>query len=128
MYPTTASGAEGYRPGDRNGLWASYLTDVRTSAWFAKYVRWMGTRDITLGCALGRYCPYSSLTRGEVAAFLYRMAGEPAVSGSHPYGDVPYAWQQNPVTWMYQQGITFGCAAGKFCPGRLITRGEATGA
>ncbi len=124
MYPTTASGAAGYRPGDRNGLWASYLTDVGTTAWFAKYVRWMGTRDITNGCARGRYCPFSSLTRAEVAAFLYRMAGEPAVTGSHPYGDLLYAWQQNPVTWMHQQGITFGCASGKFCPGRRITRGE----
>ena len=124
MYPTTASGAAGYRPGDRNGLWASYLTDVGTTVWFAKYVRWMGTRDITNGCARGRYCPFSSLTRAEVAAFLYRMAGEPAVTGSHPYGDLLYAWQQNPVTWMHQQGITFGCASGKFCPGRRITRGE----
>ena len=124
MYPTTASGASGFRPGDRNGLWASYLTDVGTTAWFARYVRWMGTRDITNGCARGRYCPFNSLTRAEVAAFLYRMAGSPPVTGSHPYGDLLYAWQQDPVTWMYQQGITFGCAAGKFCPGRRITRGE----
>ena len=124
MYPTTASGAAGYRPGDRNGLWASYLTDVATSAWFGTYVRWMGTRDITLGCALGRYCPFNSLTRAEVAAFLYRMAGEPPVAGSHPFNDVLLVWQQKPVTWMYQQGITFGCTAGKFCPGRSITRGE----
>ena len=124
MYPTTASGAAGFRPGDRNGLWASYLTDVGTSAWFAEYVRWMGTRDITQGCSLGLYCPFNSLTRAEVAAFLHRMAGEPPVTGGHPYNDLRYAWQDDPVTWMHQQGITFGCTAGKFCPNRAITRGE----
>jgi hypothetical protein len=35
----------------------------------------LGTAGITRGCAVDRFCPEQSVTRGEMAAFLYRALG-----------------------------------------------------
>ena len=54
---------------------------------------------------------------------LYRMAGEPAVTGGHPFTDVPDGqWYSDAVAWAYQQGIVNGMTATTFCPTLDITR------
>ena len=55
------------------------FSDVDRDVWFAGPVAWMYGSGITKGTSAVTFSPYRSVTRAEVATFLYRFAGEPAV-------------------------------------------------
>jgi hypothetical protein len=50
--------------------------------------------------------------------------GEPEVGSSHPFGDVVLGWQQEPVAWMFANGITTGTSASTYGPDEAVTRGQ----
>ena len=57
------------------GAYATHrFTDVPTSAFYHADVSWLADTGITTGCAAGKYCPNDAVTRGQMAAFLHRMA------------------------------------------------------
>ena len=71
------------------------------------------------------------LLRLSVAGFLAAalVAAGVFLSGvvfaSHTFSDVPTAaFYHNAVEWMFNRGITSGCAAGLYCPNNSVTRGE----
>ncbi len=89
-------------------------------------VSWMYNKGVTLGKRIGNvavYAPKDLLTRAEVAAFLYRLEGEPKVQ-KHPFTDITSAWQNDPVSWMHQSGITIGTSATTFSPNKPVSRGQ----
>ena len=48
-----------------------------------------------------------------------------AVYASHQFTDVPNSHLfHNDIDWMRDNGITFGCGGGKYCPDDNVTRGE----
>lgn len=64
---------------------AHRFDDVPTSHTFHGAIDWMADNGITLGCnAAGtEYCPNDSVTRGQMAAFMYRISGnDPSVQPS----------------------------------------------
>ena len=65
---------------------------------------------ITVGTSPDRYSPSNLITRGELAALLHRLAGEPEAE-AHPFGDVVRIWQTTPVAWMFSEGITTGTSS-----------------
>lgn len=108
---TPASGAAGFG-------------DVADSRFYTEAVQWMADEGITNGTAAGCFSPDAPATRGEVAVFLHRVAGEPA-GGSEPFSDVaPGDFFAEAVAWMYSVGITKGTTATTFSPRRQVTRGE----
>ena len=84
---------------------------------------------ITVGCERARFCPDETITRRQMAAFLYRAArwnyGPPAaLSGQTSLGDVPFnAWYRPFAEWAVETGV-MSAPFGEFAPGRLVTRGE----
>ena len=58
---------------------AEQFADVRDSDYFADAVGWMVAEGITTGTSATTFSPHRFVTRGEVAAFLYRTAGSPTV-------------------------------------------------
>ena len=83
---------------------------------------------ITRGCngAGTRYCPNSSVTRGEMAAFLRRALGLP-VSATNWFTDDDTSIFQDDINAIADAGITKGCdpqATNLYCPGANVTRGE----
>ena len=88
-----------------------------------KAVSWMYTNNITTGKTPTAFAPNDTLTRGEVAAFLHRLAGRPHAT-SHPFADVTAPWQQQPVAWMFRSGITTGTSPTTFAPDEPVTRGQ----
>jgi len=46
--------------------------DVSSSAYAYRFIEAFYARGITAGCATGRYCPTSNVTRGQMAVFLVR--------------------------------------------------------
>lgn len=92
---------------------AGEFADVPDEHVFVDDVAWMAESDVTRGCnppANNRYCPEEFVTRGQMAAFLHRLAtsrvvdagwlqgrgwGDPQGGGTEPGGD---GGDDDPVT------------------------------
>ncbi|MDW3217239.1 MAG: S-layer homology domain-containing protein [Acidimicrobiales bacterium] len=98
--------------------------DVESGTYWARPVQWMVDNDITTGTGAGCFSPHDAVTRGQAAAFMWRMEGEPAPVGDHPFADVVAPWQQDAVAWMVEQGITTGTAPWRYSPDDGLTRGQ----
>lgn len=100
--------------------------DVEGSAFYTNAVQWMVEEEITLGVSANCFAPYDPVTRGQAAAFMWRMEGEPTPTGQHSFGDVIEPWQQMPVSWMIEQvpPITLGTTATTFEPDLALNRGQ----
>jgi len=106
---------------------ASGFGDVSDSVYYTDAVAWLVANDITTGIEPGCFGPTDNVTRGQVAAFLYRLdnaLGNNPVVGAHPFTDVVSTYQEAPVGWLYAAGITTGTSATTFSPDAPITRGD----
>ena len=92
--------------------------------WQQDPVSWLFAEGITTGTSSSTFSPDRALTRGQFAALLYRFAGRPPVAEPHPFSDVDKEWQQDPVSWLFAEGITTGTSATEFSPGDPVTRGQ----
>ncbi len=98
--------------------------DVESDRYFTEPVQWMVDNEITTGITPDCFGPDDPVTRGQAAAFLWRMEGFPAPGAAHGFGDVAASWQQDPVSWMANNGITTGTSATTYSPDELLTRGQ----
>jgi hypothetical protein len=119
-----------YVPPAATGVFA----DVPATNGFAPWVEELFRRGVTGGCATNplRFCPGTSVTRGQSAPFLLLTkegsSYSPQACGSTPvFGDVPVTspyckW----VEELVRRGIANGCSANPalFCPGRPVTRAQ----
>ena len=101
---------------------AHSFTDITNDAQHDA-VSWMANTGITTGTSPETFSPDNTLTRAQVAAFLHRLAGEPDAP-RHPFTDVISGWQQNPVSWMAEIGITTGTSPETFSPDNTLTRAQ----
>ena len=82
--------------------------------------------DITNGTSPTTFSPDEPVTRGQMAAFLWRHAGrlEPA-SLDTPFADVLAGeFYAKAVAWLVEQDITKGTSATTFSPDEPVTRGQ----
>ena len=100
------------------------FTDVPRSEWYAEAVDFAEASGLMNGVGDHRFDPQGSVTRAMVATVLYRVAGEPDVTGKTcPFSDVPVgSWFFNAVIWAADAGVTTGMGNGTFAPGSPITR------
>ena len=83
---------------------------------------------ITLGCGDNRYCPDQTITRSQMAAFLYRavtrQSGTPAPATRTVLNDVSEdAWYRAFVDWAISAGV-MRAFDGLFDPGGVVTRAD----
>ena len=64
------------------------FTDVREGSFYDIAVGWLLEAGITSGTGSGRFSPSRTVTRGEMATFLWRFAGSPVPEGSDGFSDV----------------------------------------
>ncbi|GIG53666.1 S-layer homology domain-containing protein [Demequina activiva] len=106
---------------------ASAFDDVPTSHVFYPHISWLADEGITQGYGNGDFGPSDEVTRGQMAAFLYKLAGAPAHTppAVSPFPDVPtsHTFYQH-ISWLAGTGITSGHADGDFKPNGLVTRGQ----
>ncbi|OWY62624.1 hypothetical protein B7486_57410, partial [cyanobacterium TDX16] len=106
------------------------FSDVSPSQVFFGHITWLAEEGITTGFPDGTYRPSAPISRGAMAAFLHRVAGEPGstppevptfsdVSVAHPFFEE--------VEWLAGEGITTGFGDGTFRPGAATSR-QATAA
>ena len=94
------------------------------AAWQEDPVSWMANNDITTGTSPSTYSPANELTRGQLAALLHRLAGEPDAPPPTDFSDIVKAWQVTSVGWMVKEGITTGTTSSTFSPDDTVTRGQ----
>lgn len=79
------------------------FSDTKETANSYKAVLWAAERGIVSGDS---FKPDDAVTRAQVATFLYRNAGSPAVTGGDSFSDVPAdAYFAKPVTWVPRRGL-----------------------
>ena len=105
----------------------SSFGDVSSSAYYAAAVNWASSKGIVNGTGTDAFSPNASITREQLAAMLYRYAGEPSVSADlSAYTDAvsisPYA--EKAVEWCVAKGILSGKSATRLAPQDTATRAE----
>ena len=99
------------------------FNDVKPGDWFYEYVAYVYNNGIMDGVSTGEFSPNTATTRGMVVTVLYRLYGEPAVSGGSSFTDVaPGAYYADAVAWASNAGIANGTSATAFSPNDLVTR------
>ena len=101
------------------------FSDVPLGSAFATEIDWLAGTGITQGRGDGTYGAGDTVTRGAMAAFLYRLAGSPP-GPVEPAGfsDVPpEATFASEIDWLSGTGITQGRGDGTYGPGDTVTRG-----
>jgi hypothetical protein len=106
-----------------------YFTDISASTQFYADILWLGEQGITTGFPDATFRPGVGVTRGQMAAYLYRYAHDGAdagqCSGAAPYPDVKAGSAFcGDVAWLKQTGITGGFPDGSYRPGLVVTRGQ----
>ena len=104
------------------------FTDVSADAYYYKAVLWAVENGITAGYGSDDiFNPDGECTRGQVATFLWRAEGKPAVdTANNPFVDVTSdAYYYDAVLWAVGNGVTNGYgSANTFCPDVSCTRGQ----
>lgn len=95
------------------------FTDVPAEA--DRAVAWMVSQRITTGTSATTFSPEAGLTRGQLAAFLWRLAGSPPAP-PHSFRDIHADWQHQAVAWLASTGVTTGTSTTTFSPDAALTR------
>ena len=101
------------------------FSDVPSNSYYNLAVGWLVEAGITSGVAPGKFAPTATVTRGQMAVFLWASAGSPQPAGGHSFTDVkPGVYYEQAVIWLVGEGITSGVAPGKFAPSAKVTRAQ----
>ena len=107
-------------------------TDVAEDAWYAAAISWAMQSGILTGYGDGRVGPDDAITREQLAAILYRYAGQMGYDTSAQadlsgFADVDAisAYARLPLAWTYATGIVNGTDATTLAPGGTATRAQA---
>lgn len=111
----------------------SPFTDAQLGAWYYTYMVWAADNSIVQGYPDNKFGPDDSVTREQIAAFLYRYAqaeGYPQKStNSQAYdlmkdSDMTSEWAVDAMRWAVDSGIIQGKSDSVLDPGGLATRAE----
>lgn len=102
------------------------FTDVRKSDFYYTPVLWAVQNGITSGASKTTFAPNAACTRGQIATFLWRAAGQPTPKTSkNPFTDVKTSdYYYKAVLWAVGKGITSGTSKTTFSPNAPCTRGQ----
>lgn len=100
------------------------FTDVAGNAWYYEAVKYCYKNNIISGTSSTTFSPNTLLTRGMLVTILYRMEGQPAVSGKPKFPDVQNSkdYYYKAVKWATDKKVVSGYNNGKFGPNDNITR------
>ena len=96
--------------------------DVTAGDWFTPDVIYVTLTGLMNGTGDG-FSPNNNINRAQLVTVLYRMAGQPEVTGENPFTDVPDGqWYTDAVLWAAENGITDGTSETTFSPNNPLTR------
>ncbi len=99
------------------------FVDVNEGDWFYDAVVYAYQNELMDGVGGNRFAPNSETTRAQLVTILYRLEGQPAVSGDLPFTDVEAGiWYTDAILWAAQNNIVNGVSDTEFAPGDDLTR------
>ena len=101
------------------------FTDVQPSDYYYNAVLWAVEQGITTGLNATTFGPDVTVTRGQVATFLYRAASAAKPNTFNPFTDVKTtAYNYGAILWAYDNRITTGTSDTTFSPDAYCTRAQ----
>ena len=98
------------------------FTDVRSTDWFYDAVNYVYSEGIMDGTSVYMFSPNNATSRGMLVTILWRLAGEPVVTGTS-FSDVSSSsYYYYAVLWASKYGIVDGLGNNRFGPDQAITR------
>lgn len=97
---------------------------------FEADIEWLAETGITRGCnppVNTLFCPDASVTRGQMATFLVRLAGLEGIEVDTAFSDTGTSEFAASIAMLAAIGVTEGCnppANDRFCPDDPVTRGQ----
>ena len=99
------------------------FSDVAADAWYAEAAVYCRDNGLMNGTTATTFSPNATMTRAQLCAVLYRMAGSPEMTGRDAFTDTPDgAWYEDAVLWAVRNRIMSGYTASTFGPHDPITR------
>ena len=99
------------------------FTDLDPTLWYHDGIHFCLENGMMNGVGNGKFDPTGTTSRAMIVTILYRLEGEPAVTGENPFTDVADGqWYTNAVIWAAENDIVGGYGNGKFGPNDPITR------
>lgn len=78
---------------------------------------------LTSGCSATRYCPGNGVTRAQLASFLARILDLSATTTDY-FTDDDSSSHEPDINKIARAGLTTGCTPDKYCPTKVVTRGQ----
>ena len=101
------------------------FTDVQPNDYYYNAVLWAVEQGITTGLNANTFGPDVTVTRGQVATFLYRAASAAKPNTFNPFTDVKTtAYNYGAILWAYDNRITTGTSDTTFSPDAYCTRAQ----
>lgn len=98
------------------------FTDVKSTDWFYDAVNYVYSEGIMNGTSVYMFSPNNATSRGMLVTILWRLAGQPVVTGTS-FSDVSSsAYYYYAVLWASKYGIVDGLGNNMFGPDQAITR------
>ena len=101
----------------------SGYNDIPEGTWYSEPVDFVTRYGIMTGMGDGSFGATGDINRAQFVTILYRIAGEPEVTGNNPFVDVPAGtWYTDAVVWAHENGITTGVGNSHFNPAGTLAR------
>ncbi len=101
------------------------FTDVKPSDYYYNAVLWAVEQGITTGATATTFNPSATVSRAEVATFLFRAEGSAKTTLSTVFTDVSAdKYYADAVAWAAANNITSGVSATRFVPDASCTRAQ----
>ena len=102
------------------------FTDVKSTNYYYNAILWAYRNDIVTGVDAKTFAPKKNITREQIAATLYRMAGSPSTSGYltgyYDYAKI-HSYATNAMRWAISNGVITG-SNGYLTPTNNATRAQ----
>lgn len=99
--------------------------DIDTTLWYHEALDYVIANGLMKGISDTSFAPQGTMTRGMMVTILYRLEGEPTVSGEAMFtdsGDPIYQYYTHAVNWAATNHIVEGYGDGSFGPEDAVTR------
>lgn len=100
------------------------FTDVPKGYWAYGDIKYCYENGLMLGYTKTTFSPATTMTRAQLAAVLYRIAGSPDTSKlSEPFDDVADSyWARDEIAWAFSKGVIKGFTETQFNPNAPVSR------
>lgn len=109
------------KPEEKPGETEITYTDVPQDSWCAEAVAAVTKAGLFTGYADGSFGVHDSITRGQMALVLYRLAGQPETTNTSAFSDEA-DWCATALTWAAESGVALGYGDGSFGVGQMLKR------